>query len=75
VIIITAHHHDAIDRVVGLELGADDYVTKPFGLRELLARIRAVLRRQAIGRVTAQRRPSKGAAGSAAGSSIVARAA
>jgi two-component system OmpR family response regulator len=36
---------DLIDRVVGLESGADDYVTKPFELRELLARIRAVLRR------------------------------
>ena len=34
-----------IDKVVGLELGADDYVTKPFGARELVARIRAVLRR------------------------------
>jgi DNA-binding response OmpR family regulator len=34
-----------IDKVVGLELGADDYVTKPFGLRELLARIHALLRR------------------------------
>lgn len=36
---------ESIDKVVGLELGADDYVTKPFDLRELLARIRAVLRR------------------------------
>ncbi|MDN3922560.1 response regulator [Roseateles violae] len=36
---------DAVDRVVGLELGADDYVSKPFDLRELLARVRAVLRR------------------------------
>jgi two-component system, OmpR family, response regulator len=45
VIIITGHRRDEIDRVVGLELGADDYVTKPFALRELLARIRAVLRR------------------------------
>jgi two-component system, OmpR family, response regulator len=36
---------DAVDRVVGLELGADDYVTKPFDLRELLARVRSVLRR------------------------------
>ena len=36
---------EAIDRVVGLELGADDYVPKPFELRELLARVRAVLRR------------------------------
>ncbi|MEO1276485.1 MAG: response regulator, partial [Pseudomonadota bacterium] len=38
---------DEIDRVVGLELGADDYLAKPFGPRELLARIRAVLRRTA----------------------------
>ena len=38
---------DVIDRVVGLELGADDYVTKPFDLRELRARIQAVLRRNA----------------------------
>ena len=36
---------DTIDRVVGLELGADDYITKPFHLREVLARVRAVLRR------------------------------
>jgi DNA-binding response OmpR family regulator len=36
---------EEIDRVVGLELGADDYVVKPFGLRELVARMRAVLRR------------------------------
>ncbi|MBX3638385.1 MAG: response regulator, partial [Rubrivivax sp.] len=36
---------EAIDRVVGLELGADDYLPKPFELRELLARVRAVLRR------------------------------
>jgi two-component system OmpR family response regulator len=42
---MTGHGRDEIDRVVGLELGADDYVTKPFGLRELLARVRAVLRR------------------------------
>ena len=34
-----------LDKVVGLELGADDYVTKPFSLRELTARIRALLRR------------------------------
>ena len=35
-----------IDKVVGLELGADDYVTKPYSSRELVARVRAVLRRQ-----------------------------
>ena len=45
VIITTGHRRDEVDRVVGLELGADDYLTKPFSLRELLARIRAVLRR------------------------------
>jgi DNA-binding response OmpR family regulator len=40
---------DTIDRVVGLEVGADDYVTKPFDLRELAARVRAVLRRAQAG--------------------------
>ncbi|MBE2281751.1 MAG: response regulator transcription factor [Ignavibacteriaceae bacterium] len=44
VILLTAKGEE-IDKVLGLELGADDYVTKPFSLRELLARIRAVLRR------------------------------
>ena len=44
IIMITARGEE-IDRVVGLELGADDYVTKPFSVRELLARIKAVLRR------------------------------
>ena len=44
IIMLTARGEEA-DRVHGLELGADDYVAKPFGLRELLARIRAVLRR------------------------------
>ncbi len=44
IIIVTARD-DEIDRVAGLELGADDYVVKPFGFRELVARIRAVSRR------------------------------
>jgi DNA-binding response OmpR family regulator len=44
IIMITARGEET-DRVVGLELGADDYVTKPFSVRELMARIRAVLRR------------------------------
>jgi DNA-binding response OmpR family regulator len=44
IIVITARG-DEVDRVVGLELGADDYVVKPFGFRELTARIRAVARR------------------------------
>jgi DNA-binding response OmpR family regulator len=46
IIIVTARD-DEIDRVAGLELGADDYVVKPFGFRELVARIRAVSRRTA----------------------------
>ena len=45
IIILTGRKKDEIDKVMGLELGADDYITKPFGQRELLARIRAVLRR------------------------------
>lgn len=49
VIVITGHRRGETDRVVGLELGADDYLTKPFSLRELLARIRAVLRRADAG--------------------------
>jgi two-component system OmpR family response regulator len=60
VIITTGDRRDEIDRVVGLELGADDYVTKPFSLRELLARIRAVLRRQEAGRAAFQRDPERG---------------
>jgi two-component system, OmpR family, response regulator len=44
IIIVTSRAEEA-DRVMGLELGADDYVTKPFSMRELLARIRAVMRR------------------------------
>lgn len=44
-LIIVTGRGDAVDKVVGLEIGADDYVTKPFDLRELLARVKAVLRR------------------------------
>jgi len=44
VLILTARH-DEIDRVLGLELGADDYVTKPFSPREIVARVKAILRR------------------------------
>ena len=46
IIVVTARSEE-VDRVVGLELGADDYIVKPFGLRELVARIRAVVRRRA----------------------------
>jgi DNA-binding response OmpR family regulator len=52
VIIITGRG-ESVDRVVGLELGADDYVTKPFELRELLARVRSVLRRSTPAAATA----------------------
>ena len=45
IIMLTAKGED-VDRIVGLEMGADDYLPKPFNPRELLARIRAVLRRQ-----------------------------
>ena len=44
VLVLTARD-DEVDKVIGLELGADDYLTKPFGLRELLSRIKAMLRR------------------------------
>jgi DNA-binding response OmpR family regulator len=60
VIIITGHRRDEIDRVVGLELGADDYLTKPFSLRELLARVRAVMRRFDAGRSAPAREPARG---------------
>jgi two-component system, OmpR family, response regulator len=50
VIILTGRSRDEVDCVVGLELGADDYLTKPFGIGELYARFRAVLRRRENGR-------------------------
>jgi two-component system response regulator RegX3 len=53
IIMLTAKDSE-IDKVVGLELGADDYVTKPYSARELVARIRAVLRRQGDGEPTAE---------------------
>lgn len=58
IIVLTGHRREAIDRVVGLEVGADDYVTKPFSLRELLARVRAVLRRSASVAGQRERRPA-----------------
>ena len=45
IIILTGQRREEVDRILGLELGADDYLTKPFSPRELLARIKAILRR------------------------------
>ena len=59
IVMLTGRREEA-DRVMGLELGADDYLTKPFGLRELLARIRAVLRRRETGRIASQREAEQG---------------
>jgi two-component system OmpR family response regulator len=54
IIMLTARSEE-IDRIVGLEIGADDYLTKPFNPRELLARIRAVLRRGTVSTLEASR--------------------
>jgi two-component system, OmpR family, response regulator len=60
IIIMTGHSREEVDRVVGLELGADDYLAKPFSLRELLARVRAILRRHEMGRAPRARDPERG---------------
>ncbi len=67
VVFLTARS-DEIDRVVGLELGADDYIAKPFSPRELVARVRSVLRRSARAGATA---PMAGAASATAGPIVV----
>jgi DNA-binding response OmpR family regulator len=61
VLMLTGRGEEA-DRVLGLEVGADDYLTKPFGMRELMARVRAVLRRAELAR---QAPPPERAAGDA----------
>lgn len=58
IIMLTARSDD-VDKIVGLELGADDYLTKPFNPRELVARVKAVLRRSASPAATDQPRDSK----------------
>jgi two-component system, OmpR family, response regulator len=60
VIIVSGHRGDDIDRIIGLELGADDYVTQPFNPRELLARVRAILRRLDVTRAVALHSPERG---------------
>lgn len=59
VIMVTARVEE-IDRLLGLELGADDYICKPFSPREVVARVKAVLRRQAMGNGPAQAGPVSG---------------
>jgi two-component system, OmpR family, response regulator len=54
-IITSGRSRDEIDRVIGLELGAEDYLIKPFGLREMLARVRAVRRRRELGVIDSPR--------------------
>jgi len=57
-IIIVTGRGQPVDRIIGLELGADDYVAKPFDLRELVARVRSVLRRTMSGRAPAPSAPA-----------------
>lgn len=61
---------DTTDRVVGLEIGADDYLPKPFEPRELLARVRALLRRRAVDRLEQESCPPPGVPGYAPGSPV-----
>ena len=60
IIMLTARD-DEIDRVVGLEMGADDYLTKPFSMRELMARVKAQLRRSRLHKEELERRTEKSA--------------
>ena len=53
ILMLTARD-DEIDRVIGLEIGADDYITKPFSMRELMARVKAQLRRTRLLRQEAE---------------------
>jgi DNA-binding response OmpR family regulator len=62
-IIVVSARGDEADRVIALELGADDYLTKPYGMRELAARIRAVLRRATAPATTTTAPAAGGAAG------------
>src|SRR3989337_267526 len=59
ILMLTARD-DEIDRVLGLELGADDYLTKPFSMRELVARVKAMLRRAQMAKEDADRAKKQG---------------
>jgi DNA-binding response OmpR family regulator len=59
ILILTARD-DEIDRVIGLEIGADDYITKPFSMRELMARVKAHLRRERLIRQEVSSQPETG---------------
>ena len=69
IIMLTAKDAE-VDKVVGLELGADDYVTKPFSLRELTARIRAIFRRADQAAAAATQRPRRRRSSVSAGSQV-----
>ncbi len=58
IVMVTARD-DQIDKIIGLELGADDYVTKPYSGRELVARVRNVLRRRGVGAADLQDEPTR----------------
>ena len=58
-VLILSAKDDAADKVAGLELGSDDYVTKPFNVRELLARIKSIFRRQAASAQMKEEGPKK----------------
>src|SRR2546426_10561104 len=58
IIMLTARD-DELDKVVGLELGADDYITKPFSIREFRSRVRALLRRARAGHVSGEEPPER----------------
>ena len=69
-VLVLSARHDAADKVRGLELGADDYLTKPFWPEELLARVRARLRRPALAPAGASSKPGRCASTSTAASSL-----